>query len=280
LKRAPLKSGLLKTIAQHEALAGRLRLNWDILEQMGINASAIKVRSRIFQRIFWVQDQAISVYVKIYTYKKHHLQRVAHRSKARIEARNLIFFKTIGIPVPEVMGWGLRRNSWGWPVEEFIITRAIEGAQPLDLFAKNVCPDRSRPEFVFRREEIIDKISLWTKKLHDHKFFHNDLYWRNIIGCLADEKIRIYFIDCPAGSFHLLAGQRRHKRVKDLACLDRLARVYCTREERVSFIARYLNCPEHSRKAKNLCKAVSIYRQRRFDSDDNQKKSMTENQAL
>jgi tRNA A-37 threonylcarbamoyl transferase component Bud32 len=276
LKRAPLKSGLLKALAEHEVLAGRLRLNWNILKQMEINASAVRVRSRVFRRDFPAEDRHIPVYVKIYTYKKHHLQRIARRSKARIEARNLTFFKTIGIPVPEVIGWGLRRNSWGRPVEEFIITRAIDGAQPLDLFIKHACPDRSRPEFARRRDEIIDKISLWAKSLHDHKFFHNDLYWRNIIGCLAGEKTRIYFIDCPAGGFHLLAGQRRHKRVKDLACLDRLARVYCTREERIRFIARYLNCPEHSRKAKSFCQAISIYHQHSLDPDDNPKESMAD----
>lgn len=271
-----LKPGLWQNIKRHEALAGGLRLDWSVLNELEVYASAIRDRSRIFQRVYTKADTSVAVYVKIYTYKKHPFQRLARRGRSRVEARNLLFFKNIGIPAPRVIGWGQRRNLWGRLVEEFIITEAVPGALPLDVFVKSACPDNSRPVHARRREEIIDKISLWTRKIHDHNFFHNDLYWRNILAQINNEAIKLFWIDCPAGGFYPLPTGRHRKRLKDFATLDKLARLYCTKQERRRFVSGYLKCPEGSPEVERFSKAVSNYRRRRFDPGDDLKRAMAE----
>lgn len=255
------------------AQADALHLDWSRLDQLEVDASVVLGRSAVFQRTFSEGDTPVPVYVKIYTYRKHPLQRLGRPGRSRIEARNLLFFQRIGIPAPRVLGWSERRNRIGRIVEEYIITEAISGAEPLDVFVPAACPDRSEPLFRERRDTILLQLGRWTRAMHDCHFFHKDLKWRNLLGRLMDDTVELYWIDCPTGDFHPSPLTRRHHQLKDCATLDKLARILCTTEERRRFVAGYLDLPEDAPEVANFSQAVSRYRRRRFDAKDDRQRA-------
>lgn len=248
-------------------LSGSLRREWSVLQQVDVDASKVRKRSQVFQRNFTESNVPIPVYVKVYTYRKHLFHRFLRRGRSRSETRNLLFFNSIGITVPRVIGWNQRRTWWGKLTEEFIITQSILGAETLDAFVKTACPDRNQPLYAKRRDAIIDQISQWTREMHAHRFFHNDLYWRNILGRIQDDQVALFWIDCPIGGFHPFhSGNHSRLRLKDCATLDILARRLCTKEERQRFVAGYLERDKNDPEVSAFCKAVVAYRRKRFDS--------------
>ena len=74
-----------------------------------------------------------------------------------------------------------------------------------------------------------------TRVMHDHHFTHNDLKWRNL---LVNEKAELFFIDCPTGSFWW-GPLLRYRIVKDLACLDKVAKRVLSRTQRLRFYLQY-----------------------------------------
>lgn len=248
-------------------LTDSLRRDWAFLDLFDVDASKVCKRSEVFQRNFVESNSPLPVYVKVYTYRKHPFHRFLRRGRSRSETRNLLFFKSIGISVPKVIGWGQRHTWWGKLAEEFIITESIIGAEPLDVFLKAACPDRSQPLYAARRDAIIDQISQWTREIHAHHFFHNDLYLRNILARIQNDQVALFWIDCPIGGFrHLHSGRHSRLRLKDCATLDKLARHLCTQEERKRFVAGYLGRDKNDPKVLAFCKAVTVYRRGRFDS--------------
>jgi RIO-like serine/threonine protein kinase len=71
--------------------------------------------------------------------------------------------------------------------------------------------------------------------MHAHGFVHNDLKWRNL---LVDTAGKLYFIDCPSGGFWR-GPFLRYRIVKDLACLDKMAKYHLSRTDRLRFYLDY-----------------------------------------
>ncbi len=248
--------------------ADELRRDWSFLNQFDIDPSKIQIRSKVFQQNFHENGRTVPVFVKIYTYKKSPFQRLWRAATSRSETRNLIFFQSIGIASPRVVGWGLRRNFFGKIVEEFIVTEAVTDSQMLTDFVATACPDRSTQEYCHRRDSIINQLGRWTRAMHDNGFFHQDLKWRNILGRMSGEDVELYWIDCPKGDFSSFSARQRHGRLKDCATLDKRARLQCTREERQCFVAAYLNLAIDAPEVEAFSAAISHYRQNRFDAED------------
>jgi tRNA A-37 threonylcarbamoyl transferase component Bud32 len=104
-----------------------------------------------------------------------------------------------------------------------------------------------------------------TRRIHERSFFHNDLYWRNILVTRAvDGAPELWWIDCPRG--HHSRFRREPRRVKDLACLDRMASLHCTRKERLEFVRAYLGKDRLDNEVIHLARTVSTYRRRRWYS--------------
>src|SRR5690554_8206835 len=73
--------------------------------------------------------------------------------------------------------------------------------------------------------------------MHRHGFAHNDLKWRNVLveqGPGAD----IHLIDCPGGTFWWGPFLQR-RIIKDLACLDKVAKYQLSRTQRLRFYLYY-----------------------------------------
>lgn len=245
-----------------------LRRDWSLLQEVDVDASKVQDRSGVFQREISIDGVRTPVYVKVYTYRKHPFQRLWRRSISRNETRNLLFFSNIGIPTPNIIGWATKRNIFGKIIEEFIITETVAETNMLSKFIEDACPDRSTPEYCARRDEIVQQLAQWTSEMHRHKFFHQDLKWRNILGRLNQGKVELFWIDCPNGDFSAATFLHKKKQLKDCATLDKLARHHCTKDERIRFVAAYLNKPIDAPEVIELSKAISHYRQNRFDEED------------
>ena len=93
-----------------------------------------------------------------------------------------------------------------------------------------------------RRLDWVRHVSLQvaraTRMMHDQGFTHNDLKWRNLL--VDDQALaNVYLIDCPAGSFWW-GPMLRYRIIKDLACLDKLAKHHLSRSGRLAFYKMYL----------------------------------------
>ena len=71
--------------------------------------------------------------------------------------------------------------------------------------------------------------------MHDHRFTHNDLKWRNL---LIDDEPKLYLIDCPNGDFWR-GFWLKYRITKDLACLDKVAKYHLSYTQRLRFYFQY-----------------------------------------
>lgn len=242
--------------------------DWSLLQELELDPAAVSQRSAVFRRSLHRDGQTIPVFVKIYSYTKHPLERLWRAGRSCTEARNLDFFRQIGIVAPQVIDWGERRNRMGKLSCEFIITAAITGTQQLDEFVVKQCPHARSQAHINIRNQIIDTLADWTARIHRHHFFHADLKWRNILARLHNGMLELAWIDCPKGRFKRRLGNHLHARLKDCATLDKIARYYCTPAERRRFVARYLGCAPGDSRVARFAEQVDHYRRRRFDPDD------------
>lgn len=245
-----------------------LRQDYTFLEGFEVDASKVLDRSKVWQRSFTENAAKVPTFVKVYSYRKSLLQRLWRKGTARTETRNLLFFKAIGIPSPRVVAWGQRKNAIGKIVDDYIITEAIQGTQTLDAYLQSDCPDRSEMLYRSRRDSVIAQLSHATRAIHAHHFYHQDLKWRNVLARSNGDEAELFWIDCPKGDFTNSSTHQARRALKDCATLDKLARLHCTKEERLEFVAGYLDEPVGSLEVSALAEAIADYRRKRFDPED------------
>jgi tRNA A-37 threonylcarbamoyl transferase component Bud32 len=266
-------------IDEISAQTDALRKDYSFLDTFSVDASKVRDRSQVLQRSFSESGAEVHTFVKVYSYRKSLLQRLWRRGIARIEARNLLLFSVIGIESPRVIAWGQRKNVFGKIVDEFIITEAIAETQTLDEFMTSACPDRSQPLYCSLRDSLIDQLSRATAVIHAHHFYHQDLKWRNVLARAKGDQAELFWIDCPKGDFTKSARHQTRRALKDCATLDKLARLRCTQEERLRFVAGYLSLPVDAPEVAAFAQEISDYRRTRFDAEDERQAIQRQAQA-
>jgi len=192
-------------------------------------------------------------YVKRYFRSGKYLRRYLGSSRVAREWSNAGWFSDHGIPTPRRIAFGegkrLSSDYWG-----LIISEEVTGA--VDL--RNVYRYH-RQQFDNRkwRQAVIDRLAGVIRSIHGHEFIHNDLQWRNL---LVDFSIwpEVYIIDCPAGRKIVLRGNRRGV-IKDLALLDKQARLVLTRSERLRFYLRYLGTDRLQERDKKEIRRIMMF---------------------
>ncbi|WP_263143314.1 lipopolysaccharide kinase InaA family protein [Pseudomonas sp. RIT-PI-AD] len=178
-----------------------------------------------------VQRAGVRYYVKRYCGAGKGLRRFLGRPRVKAEWQNLRHFARWGIPTAPIVAWGLEREG-GVFTRGALITRELVDTEDLALLAKRGDPRLRDPAWV---EAVGRQLAEATRTLHAHHFAHNDLKWRNL---LVDGSGRLFFIDCPTGSFWWGPLLRR-RIVKDLACLDKVAKHQLSRTQRLRFYLHY-----------------------------------------
>ncbi|MDE3737584.1 hypothetical protein M2318_004929 [Metapseudomonas resinovorans] len=178
-----------------------------------------------------VEHRGVRYYVKRYWAAGKGLRRWFGRPRVKAEWQNLKRFTKWGIPTAPVVGWGQERRAGAFH-RGALITRELEGTVDMAEMAKQGDPRLSDPRWVDRVSRQLAKA---TRSLHQHGFAHNDLKWRNL---LVDEAGELFLIDCPTGTFWW-GPFLRYRVIKDLACLDKVAKYHLSRSQRLRFYLQY-----------------------------------------
>jgi tRNA A-37 threonylcarbamoyl transferase component Bud32 len=208
----------------------------------------------------------LALYYKEYRYAPPSWRFMTRRSKARCEYQNLGVFESLQIPTAPRVAWAEERDILHRLRRAIIITRTIPGALTLPQFIASFCPHRALPEHRALRDSIWRQLANMTRRLHDGDFFHNDLVWRNILVTREPHTAdpRLWWIDCPRGRFDSGSRRQQHRRIKDLASLDKLGAVHCSASERLQFLKFYLRKDRLDAATKQLARATLFYRKVRW----------------
>jgi hypothetical protein len=183
-----------------------------------------------------VEIGATVYYVKRYRRAgKNPLRRWLLRPRVQAEWENLLAFASWGIPCAAVVGYGLERRA-GLFARGALITREQPGTVDLAQLARAHDPRlQARPWLA----AVVPQAAGIARTIHAHGFTHNDFKWRNL---LVDDTPTLYLIDCPGGE-RWPEPFLRYRIVKDLACLDKVAKHQLSRTWRLRFFLAYTGRP-------------------------------------
>lgn len=172
-------------------------------------------------------------YVKRYTGAgKNTLRRWLGRPRVRAEWENLMDFRAWGIPTATVVAHGLERRFGGF-ARGAMITEEIPDTVDLARIAKMHDPRLKDRDWV---DSVSRQVAAITRMMHDRNFVHNDLKWRNLL--VTNHTPHVYLIDCPSGEYWQ-GPFLRYRIIKDLACLDKVAKYRLSRTQRLRFYHQY-----------------------------------------
>jgi len=202
---------------------------------------------------------AVDAFFKLYDHAKAPWRFWLRASKARREFVNYGTFAELAVPAAEAIACGEERDALGRLQRAFILTHAVPGASTLlEFFATG--PTRNE------RAAILSELAGLARRMHAANFFYYDLVWRNILVSREDGRSpRLFFIDCPRGSYARFGRTRR--RLRDLASLDKSASQFCSRAERLRFLQAYLGEQELNEEVRSLARACLEYRRKRWPED-------------
>lgn len=195
------------------------------------NLQGERITKDAISEVIRVEFAGVRYYVKRYRSAGKGLRRYLARTRVKTECRNLKRFAKWGVPTPQVVAAGLERNKGAF-VRGALITRELVGTQDLATLVREQDQRLLRADWV---RAVSQQVAAITRQLHDHHFTHNDLKWRNL---LVDAQGQVFLIDCPSGSFWW-GPVLSYRIIKDLACLDKVAKQQLSRSQRLRFYLQY-----------------------------------------
>lgn len=191
------------------------------------------ITSDPISKVLKVRVGDLYYYVKLYQGAGKYLRRFIGRPRVRAEWENLLNFRAWGIPTATVLGYGLERRR-GRFYRGALITCELVDTDDLADLARSADPRLKNRRWV---AHVSQQVAEATRAMHTRGFAHNDLKWRNILvdsQPLAD----VFFIDCPSGTFWW-GPFLEYRKIKDLACLDKVAKYHLSRTQRLHFYKLY-----------------------------------------
>ena len=150
------------------------------------------------------------------------------------EWKNLLFFRRLGIPAATLVAYGLERR-FGRFVRGALVTEEVPDTSDLAKMANDGDPRLKDRAWV---TQVTYQVARAARLLHEAGFTHNDLKWRNLLVTGGDTPV-VHLIDCPSGCFWW-GPFLQYRIVKDLACLDKVAKYSLTRTQRMRFYLEYV----------------------------------------
>lgn len=215
---------------KHEGASEKLLSAFGTLEAV-FQLEGERLTSDPLSEVIRVEIEGVRYYVKRYWEAGKGLRRYLGRPRVKAEWQNLKLFAKWGIPTASIVAHGLERRAGAF-VRGALVTREIVNTCNM---AEMVECDDSRLKDSQWVAHISRQLAASTRTLHDHHFTHNDLKWRNL---LVNDKAELFFIDCPTGGFWW-GPLLRYRIIKDLACLDKVAKYHLTRTQRLRFFLQY-----------------------------------------
>lgn len=179
-----------------------------------------------------IERDGVQYYVKRYRSNGTAWHAWLPRPRVMAEWQNLQHFVRWGIPTAVVVAFGMERKSWGRFGRGAMITRGLPDTDDLAMMSRQRDARLRDARWV---AEVGRQIADFSRVMHEHGFVHNDLKWRNI---LVDRQPKAYLIDCPTGGFWW-GPFLQYRIIKDLACLDKVAKYQLSRTQRLRFYLHY-----------------------------------------
>ncbi|MGH1372424.1 MAG: lipopolysaccharide kinase InaA family protein [Cellvibrionaceae bacterium] len=173
-------------------------------------------------------------YVKRYRRAGEGVAEFVGVSKARREWSNLARFDRWNLPVAALVAYG-EDPWWKSPRRGVVVTAEVVGSVDLASLASQQSPLLDDNNWV---NKVSQKVASASAVMHEHKFAHNDWKWRNILVSGEQSDPKIHLIDCPSGTFWW-GPFFEYRRIKDIACLDKIAKKTLTSEQRREFYRLY-----------------------------------------
>lgn len=189
-------------------------------------------------------------YVKLYRQAGKGIRRWIGRSRLRGEWKNLLLFEKWAIPSAPPVAFGMEKSGPFFRCGA-VITAALPETDDLAALAKNNDSRLKNPAWV---SSISKQLAAATRAMHQKKFAHGDLKWRNLLVTHTDPP-QLYLIDCPAGRFWPWPFLQYRKN-KDIACLDKVAKHVLSRTQRLRFFLDYLGKDRLERKSKKQLRNI------------------------
>ena len=185
----------------------------------------------LLAEVIRVNRNGVNYYVKRYSGAGKGLRRYLGKPRVKAEWQNLKRFAKWGIPTAEVVAWGLERRGAAY-ARGAMITRELPNTEDLSALA-----DRDDPKLADRAwvDTVSRQLAGYTRTMHDNRFTHNDLKWRNL---LIDDEAKLFLIDCPNGDFWR-GFWLKYRITTDLACLDKVAKYHVSATQRLRFYLQY-----------------------------------------
>lgn len=180
-----------------------------------------------------VQIEGVDYFVKRYTAPAEGLTRFIGISKAKREWQNLQHFADWHMSPAPLVAYG---EESGFSRRGVVITEGVPDAVDLATLANQGSPLLKNSHWV---RSVILQVAAATRAMHDHHFAHNDWKWRNILVNGPEANPKVHVIDCPAGMIWRGAFFE-YRRIKDVACLDKVAKYQLSRTQRLFFYKRYM----------------------------------------
>jgi len=209
-------------------------------------------------------DRPTVLYLKKYVYPTRRWRFLLRRDKPDVEVRNYDFLRRrVGPCVPEVIATG-RRRRWMMLYDAFILTRELPQAVQLDDYARRHWKGPLPPDERARQRHLLRATADLVRRMHAVHFYHIDLQWRNILVRFdgSSREAEVFLIDAPRGGRRWLWFRRTHGRVRDLSNLDKLARHYLSRTDRLRWYVLYAGGRRLNRRDRRLITAVLAERAR------------------
>jgi len=182
-------------------------------------------------------------------------------SRFDLESQNQQWFNQIGLPAARVVAIGKK----GFLLKTFkgiLVTEGITDSQELVEIAKHSPEQFQNKSWSIA---IVIELAKIVATLHQARFCHNDLHWRNILVQQAADQPnpKVFLIDCPSGK-KLIWPLLYYRKLKDLANLDKLAPHYLRQTQRLRFFMKYRGISKLTFKDKQMIKAVMQHKLNRL----------------
>lgn len=220
-------------------------IQWQVLP--GVDAAAMErfadldavfaLEGEIVAKDSTTRTARVEVNGRNYYVKRYHglgkkpLRRWFGTPRVQLEWENLQRFADWGIPTARLVAYGLESQG-GRFVRGALITAEIPDTTDLGKLARSHDPILQSQSW---RDGVSAQVADIARRMHGRRFVHGDLKWRNL---LVDAAGKVYLIDCPSGGFWW-PPFLQYRIVKDLACLDKVAKRQLSRTQRLRFYLDY-----------------------------------------
>ena len=194
-------------------------------------------------------------YVKRYSgLGKRPFRRLFEPPRVKLEWKNLRRFAAWGVPTAPLVAYGreLSHGIWGKFTRGALITLGVPDAKDLRQI---VTHEGARAKSRRWWDGVSRQLAHATRTLHAHKFVHNDLKWRNL---LVDGEGMLYLIDCPSGRFWF-GPFLSYRIIKDLACLDKMAKYHLSKTQRLRFYLDYAQKKKLDIRDKQRIRKITVF---------------------